>query len=61
MQDVGAPFFAIDVDSAGRVLSSTPATMHVLPSIVKALRDRGYTMPILVDGGVRDGGMCSKL
>lgn len=115
VQDVGAPFFAIDVDSAGRaaralpgktvepkdlkklkeivnyakipfiakgimtpeealmcaeagcgsivvsnhggrVLSSTPATMHVLPSIVKALRDRGYKMPILVDGGVRDGG-----
>ena len=40
----------------GRVLSSTPATMHVLPAIVKAVRDRGYKMPILVDGGVRDGG-----
>ncbi|QDE31292.1 MULTISPECIES: alpha-hydroxy-acid oxidizing protein [Shewanella] len=40
----------------GRVLSSTPATMHVLPSIVKAVRDRGYKMPILMDGGVRDGG-----
>lgn len=40
----------------GRVLSSTPATMHVLPTIVKAIRDRGYKMPILVDGGVRDGG-----
>lgn len=40
----------------GRVLSSTPASMHVLPAIVKAVRDRGYKMPILVDGGVRDGG-----
>ncbi|QUN07248.1 alpha-hydroxy-acid oxidizing protein [Shewanella yunxiaonensis] len=40
----------------GRVLSSTPATMHVLPAIVKAVRDRGYKLPILVDGGVRDGG-----
>lgn len=40
----------------GRVLSSTPATMHVLPAIVKAVRDRGYKMPILVDSGVRDGG-----
>ncbi|PWC18061.1 alpha-hydroxy-acid oxidizing enzyme [Brenneria roseae subsp. roseae] len=40
----------------GRVLSSTVATMHVLPAIVKAVRDRGYKMPILVDGGVRDGG-----
>lgn len=40
----------------GRVLSSTPATMHVLPAIVKAVRDRGYKIPILVDGGVRDGG-----
>jgi len=40
----------------GRVLSSTPATMHVLPAIVKAVRDRGYKMPILMDGGVRDGG-----
>ena len=40
----------------GRVLSSTPATMHVLPDIVKAVRDRGYKMPILIDGGVRDGG-----
>ncbi|MGE6383045.1 alpha-hydroxy-acid oxidizing protein [Shewanella baltica] len=115
VQDAGAPFFAIDIDSAGRaaralpgktvepkdlkklkeivkyakipfmakgvmtveealmcaeagcgaivvsnhggrVLSSTPATMHVLPAIVKAVRDRGYKMPILVDSGVRDGG-----
>jgi 4-hydroxymandelate oxidase len=40
----------------GRVLSSTPASMHVLPAIVKAVRDRGYNMPILVDSGVRDGG-----
>lgn len=115
VQDAGAPFFAIDIDSAGRaaralpgktvepkdlkklkeivkyakipfmakgvmtveealmcaeagcgaivvsnhggrVLSSTPASMHVLPAIVKAVRDRGYKMPILVDSGVRDGG-----
>lgn len=115
VQDAGAPFFAIDIDSAGRaaralpgktvepkdlkklkeivkyakipfmakgvmtveealmcaeagcgaivvsnhggrVLSSTPASMHVLPAIVKAVRDRGYNMPILVDSGVRDGG-----
>ncbi|WP_413488389.1 alpha-hydroxy-acid oxidizing protein [Shewanella baltica] len=115
VQDAGAPFFAIDIDSAGRaaralpgktvepkdlkklkeivkyakipfmakgvmtveealmcaeagcgaivvsnhggrVLSSTPATMHVLPAIVKAVRDSGYKMPILVDSGVRDGG-----
>ncbi|MGL5666598.1 MAG: alpha-hydroxy-acid oxidizing protein, partial [Shewanella sp.] len=40
----------------GRVLSSTPASMHVLSAIVKAVRDRGYKMPILVDSGVRDGG-----
>lgn len=115
VQDAGAPFFAIDIDSAGRaaralpgktvepkdlkklkeivkyakipfmakgvmtveealmcaeagcgaivvsnhggrVLSSTPASMHVLPAIVKAVRGRGYKMPILVDSGVRDGG-----
>ncbi|QYJ71322.1 alpha-hydroxy-acid oxidizing protein [Shewanella sp. FJAT-51649] len=40
----------------GRVLSSTPATMHALPAIVKAVRERGHKMAILVDSGVRDGG-----
>jgi|GEM_PF-48981 len=40
----------------GRVLSSTPASIEVLPGIAKAVRRSGSKMVILFDSGVRDGG-----
>ncbi|QLE84026.1 alpha-hydroxy-acid oxidizing protein [Shewanella sp. Scap07] len=43
-------------DHGGRVLSSTPASLDVLPAIVKAVRDANSDMAILFDSGVRDGG-----
>lgn len=43
-------------DHGGRVLSSTPASISVLPAIAKAVRDSGSNMVILLDSGVRDGG-----
>ncbi|QBF82423.1 alpha-hydroxy-acid oxidizing protein [Shewanella maritima] len=43
-------------DHGGRVMSSTPASLDVLPGIVKAVRDSGSDMVILFDSGVRDGG-----
>ena len=36
----------------GRVLDTQPATMHVLPEIVAAIRKQ---IPILLDGGIRRG------
>ena len=43
-------------DHGGRVLSTTPASIEVLPGIVKAVRQSGSKMVILFDSGVRDGG-----
>ena len=43
-------------DHGGRVLSTTPPAIEVLPGIVKAVRDSGSNMVILFDSGVRDGG-----
>ncbi len=40
----------------GRVLSSTPASLDVLPAIVKALKKKKSKMEIIFDSGVRDGG-----
>lgn len=39
----------------GRVLDHCPGTAAVLPRIVAALHTAGLSMPIIVDGGVRDG------
>ncbi len=43
-------------DHGGRVLSSTPASLDVLPGIVKALKKKKSKMEIIFDSGVRDGG-----
>ena len=39
----------------GRQLDTSPATIDVLPEIADALKSRGHTMEVLVDGGVRRG------
>jgi 4-hydroxymandelate oxidase len=39
----------------GRQLDTSPATIDVLPEIADALKARGHTMEVFVDGGVRRG------
>lgn len=36
-------------------MDTTPATIDVLPEIVKAVKDSGKKVPIFFDGGVRRG------
>ena len=36
-------------------MDTTPATIDVLPEIVKAVKDSGRKVPIFFDGGVRRG------
>lgn len=45
----------------GRVLDHCPGTAALLPALVAALKKTGADMPIIVDGGVRDGADVLKM